>query len=324
MEENNKPNDQVIVSKPKLNTVLLIIIIILLVIGLVYIFISGANQKGGNNNPDIISGVPQSEIPETNTLATKKISRSAYSFEAPSSWIDTGQRNFQGCMWDGISHPANDGMRIAGEIGIYPKSCFDLSKANGKKEFTEKNGYYIIAFYDKQSGTSAAEEAETKLAYQKVVETFSLNNQTSTNTINKSEWGISFTKPTGWKLATNTTNNITLQEPVSDGDRIKIDYTTGDRITDNDAKFGPITYYFDTTSQSWMVIKPDEQNGGTFPPTVATPEMYTNSGLPVFRGTGRWATYIIPLSHSTFLKLNIGGSGNSKPLKALAETIKKN
>lgn len=109
------------------------------------------------------------------TVTTKIISRSSYSFTAPKNWIDNGQRNFNGCLWDGISNDANDGLRMAGEVGIYPKYCFDISKAAGRKEVTEKDGYYIVAFYDKQSGTTAEEEAETIAAYKLVAGTFKLS-----------------------------------------------------------------------------------------------------------------------------------------------------
>jgi len=116
---------------------------------------------------------------QTSTVQTQKIIRDKYSFEAPKDWIVSTPINYKGCLWDGISNDTSDGHRMAGEIGIYPKSCFDISKSNGIKENTIKDGYYILAYYDKETGTTDAEIAETKLAYKKVVETFSLNNSTT-------------------------------------------------------------------------------------------------------------------------------------------------
>lgn len=109
---------------------------------------------------------------------TVKITRGAYSFEAPKDWIGS-ELNSEGCLWDSISNNTSDGHRMAGEIGIYPKSCFNITNAMGKKEYTEKYGYYIIAFYDNESGTTAAEELETKAVYQKVVDTFALRTATT-------------------------------------------------------------------------------------------------------------------------------------------------
>lgn len=110
------------------------------------------------------------------TFETVKVTRNTYSFEAPKNWIVNNQTSIGGCLSDGISNDTSDGHRMAGEIGIYKKSCFNLANAMGKKEFIEKNGYYIIAFYDRESGTTAAEELETKAVYVKVVATFALRN----------------------------------------------------------------------------------------------------------------------------------------------------
>lgn len=57
---------------------------------------------------------------------------------------------------------------------VYQASCFSPANALGKKEIAEKNGYYIIAYYDKESGTTAEEEIETKAVYQKIVDTFTV------------------------------------------------------------------------------------------------------------------------------------------------------
>lgn len=153
------------------NILLFILIILILGLGVWLItekkeVVAPIQQEVKNTTTNIKEG----------TVATdgKKISREKYSFEAPKYWIVGNPLNFEGCLWDTISNDTSDGMRMAGEIGIYPKSCTDLSKINGKKEVTEKNGYYIIAFYEKSSGTTAQEEAETKLAYQRVVATFTL------------------------------------------------------------------------------------------------------------------------------------------------------
>ena len=104
----------------------------------------------------------------------KTISRGAYSFQLPSDWTEAGPRDVAGCIWDGATNDGGDGHRMNGEIGVYQTSCFSIEAALGKKEVSEKNGYYIIAYYDKESGTTAEEELETKAVHQRVVNTFTV------------------------------------------------------------------------------------------------------------------------------------------------------
>lgn len=104
----------------------------------------------------------------------KTISRSSYSFQIPSNWTVAGPRDVAGCIWDGAANDGGDGHRMNGEIGIYQKSCFNIENALGTKEVAEKDGYYIVAYYDKESGTTVEEEVETKAVYQKIVSTFTV------------------------------------------------------------------------------------------------------------------------------------------------------
>lgn len=145
------------------------------------------------------------------------------------------------------------------------------------------------------------------------------------NTVTKKEWGISFVKTSEWKII-NITNKILLKPgpDQGDGDEITIEYFTGDRITDSDAKFGEITYFYDNTKKEWM--RTDTMEGEGISPNTspinATIAFKTDSGLPVFNGVGRWKTYIIPLSTNTFVKLNILGSGDTQALTELTKTLK--
>ena len=128
-----------------------------------------ANEKDNEN----------SYINMPSVFETVKINRTQYSFEAPKDWNVNTPILSGGCLFDGVANDTGDGHRMAGEIGIYQKSCFNLANALGKKEYTEKNGYYIIAFYDKESGTTDAEILETKAVYQKIVDTFTLKTVTT-------------------------------------------------------------------------------------------------------------------------------------------------
>lgn len=150
-----------------------------------------------------------------------------------------------------------------------------------------------------------------------------VNTQNSPNLVARSDWGISLEKPSGWNIITTTDNQITIKQDLPDGagDVMTVDYVTGDSITDTDAKFGNITFFYDSTRQTWMKSYLDEQSNTQLITEVATPEMIVD-GLSVFKGTGRWLTYVIPLSHTNFIKINITGSGNLNPLNNLLSTIK--
>jgi hypothetical protein len=151
------------------------------------------------------------------------------------------------------------------------------------------------------------------------------NKPADPNLVTKSDWGVSLTKASGWALTSNTSGKVLLTEVSQPGDEISVDYVSGTTITDTDSKFGSITYLYDSTKQMWMETDNEEGEGVSPHPTPvqAIAVMYTADGLPVFKGTARWETFIVPLSHTTFLRLNIGGSGYSQPLNDLVKTIKK-
>ncbi|HYM92917.1 MAG TPA: hypothetical protein VET23_02175 [Chitinophagaceae bacterium] len=154
-----------------------------------------------------------------------------------------------------------------------------------------------------------------------------LNTSIDSNLILKRHWGVSFVKSSNWSVTNNTSSKITLTQisGESTGDVITIEYVSGDSITDIDTKFGWITYRYDNNKQAWMQTDNMEGEGiYSHPsPVQANAIAITKDGLQIFHGTGRWVTYIIPLSHTKFLKLNIMGSGESQPLEALVKIIRK-
>jgi len=141
-----------------------------------------------------------------------------------------------------------------------------------------------------------------------------------------------FKYPPTWKIVNenkssvnpdkNLKEEIILEQTSGEwiGDTITISYITGNKITDFDSKFGSITYYYDFNSEQWMQFRISEMTGQN-KSGLAEIEMQVNN-LPVFLGTGRWLTYIIPLSHTEFLKLNISRSGETEPLKNIIRTVK--
>ncbi|MBP9782552.1 MAG: hypothetical protein KBC50_02365 [Candidatus Pacebacteria bacterium] len=105
----------------------------------------------------------------------KLVVRDKYTFEVPVEWTVADARDVDGCSWDAVVNDGADGHRQNGEVGIYEKSCFNIELSRGKQEVTEKDGYYIIAYYDEETNTTTPEEvAETKRVHKKISETFSV------------------------------------------------------------------------------------------------------------------------------------------------------
>lgn len=244
----------------KLNSVLLLILIILLGFALRFMykekatylpFMEGENKVEEVENQDNVNEV-KSEL--------KTISREKYSFQIPKEWTESSLLNVKGCIWDGASNDTNDGHRQAGEIGIYPKSCFDLSKSNGKREVKEKDGYYIVAYYDKETGTTAAEEAETKLVFQKIVDTFQLKSTTATTYIYANH-GFTIELPKGF---------VVKEEQAATGPAIMISLPTGSLSYVTDASF-----WEKNSLASYKYIKSQKLGDHTF-------KIYTNSGATYY------------------------------------------
>lgn len=112
-----------------------------------------------------------------------------------------------------------------------------------------------------------------------------------------------------------------MSENASPKNVMTLSYLSGSSVTDTDAKFGSVSYFYDALGQKWMKNAQDESTGEPYT-AEAVPDSLAADGMPVFLGTGRWKTYIVALSHTTFLKMNIGGDGNSRPLGDLLGTVR--
>jgi hypothetical protein len=141
--------------------------------------------------------------------------------------------------------------------------------------------------------------------------------------------GVSLSKTSEWSVISNTGNEVVLDILSTDHtlgtNGIDIKCVLSNTITDTDAKFGNITYYYDSGIKKWMVKGPDETgDGSNLTPKEAT-VLFTVDGLPVFRGTGRWLTYIVPISSSSILYLHEGDTegGYTQTLTNLVKTLKK-
>ncbi len=136
--------------------------------------------------------------------------------------------------------------------------------------------------------------------------------------IHQDPLGFSFSVPDGWTLGGTNGNEILINEA---GDTLNVTYYSGKEVKDVDSKFGDVTYFFDEALNEWQVVwntdEPDMDKG----PKTAVPSFYTDSGLPVFAGIGRWKTDILVLSPTEFLIVNITGSGDTADLDPFVKTI---
>lgn len=145
-------------------------------------------------------------------------------------------------------------------------------------------------------------------------------------TYTDSSFGFSFTYPTTWTLGSQVIGNygdtLVLKQP--NGDSISVAKVSGSQVKDVDAKFGDVTYYFDTGRNSWMANwNTDSIDGPMVGLKTATSTYYTDSGLPVFNGLTRWGTAIVPLSHDKFLVITVTGGGDSSTLAPFVKSITK-
>ncbi len=305
-------------NKDKKIIIVLVIIIIVLVVG-VLAFVMGKNYKEKNELP-VVGNLPQENhvVDNTNTdcLPTTTPWIKVISPNGGETYT-AGQQlavKWQSCNVPASSHDIFVALHQDGEF----KNVSYLSNAtinDGSEIFTipsVPSGNYKI-----RVGSSSA-----RVGQDYSDNFFTINSTTNQNNIiTKNDWGVSFAKMADWDIVTNTNNEVSLKQNVGqwEGDVIKISYVSGQSITDTDAKFGNITYFYDVNSSQWM--KTTNENGVVT--SVATVSFYTTNNLPVFYGTGRWKTYIVSTSNTTFIKLNISGSGQSQPLTDLLQTIKK-
>jgi hypothetical protein len=95
-------------------------------------------------------------------------------------------------------------------------------------------------------------------------ESWKVTDASANSNLVKKQWGISFIKDSKWVINSDTGNQIKLIQNVggASGDTMTIDFIAGNTVSDSDAKFGSVTYYYDSAKQSWMKIAQDEQSAG--------------------------------------------------------------
>ncbi len=153
----------------KLNTALLLLLIILMVVALKWMN-EDRNKYFSNMSKDEEKWAKSENraYENYNKDTFQQINTENFSFSVPKSVI-ASSTDFNNCPWFNVSIP-NDGHASKGEVGIYPTSCFDLTKTGGEKEYIEKDGYYIIHHFD--SAMSADEIKYSRDIYKQIINTF--------------------------------------------------------------------------------------------------------------------------------------------------------
>lgn len=172
------------------------------------------------------------------------------------------------------------------------------------------------------------------------------NNQAATSTssstnpvstkpflISKTSWGASFMYEQGWVVQPEGTEDKVILKKVggeNDGDTMDINFVRASTVTNTDAKFGTITYTYDAQNRIWLVSGeadilyinvPAEDRDKPVEPHAATAFRTTKSGLPIYPGVMRWKTEIIPIAPDRIIVAHVTGSGYTKDLETLVDTI---
>lgn len=89
--------------------------------------------------------------------------------------------------------------------------------------------------------------------------------------------------------------------------------TTSITDTGGAGPIGPVTYFFDATTHTWMTTS----NEATGSDVTKAADISNNSmgGLHLFGGTSRFDTAIIPLSAKNFVVINDGGGADATALE---------
>lgn len=150
-------------------------------------------------------------------------------------------------------------------------------------------------------------------------------NQKLTEMLSSETLGISFLKDPYWKELVRP-NGLILRNVGPDSESvITLIRFKGTSVTTEDPEKGSVTYYYDLVEKSWMSIEipPSFKGGDTVTPLSYIPIRYTKSGLPLFLGTSTYKTYIVALSISDFVIVNINGNGNMDIIDEFIREIKK-
>jgi len=90
---------------------------------------------------------------------------------------------------------------------------------------------------------------------------FTINSATTAGNIINKLVVVFFFQTSDWSVISNTSNETALDillMTIQDFSGIDIKCVLGNSITDTDAKFGNITYFYDTNKKAWMETDNEE------------------------------------------------------------------
>jgi hypothetical protein len=155
------------------------------------------------------------------------------------------------------------------------------------------------------------------------------NEKAQDGLVSRKDWGVSFVMPESWHVVETSQDKIILRFDIgtSFGDIITITHHKNvEYMTNTDNKFGSVTYFWNPELNDWFFNKDAESmipNAGVVAQRAVPKYRTPIDNLPVFQGTQRWLTEIIPIGNYDFIVVNISGSGDTQPLRNLVQTIKR-
>ncbi len=299
-----------------LGIAILIVVALVLIGGGVYFATRGKNQK----NVDTATSSTEYQqatttITATTTAITKPSSKLAISSVSPSVVVVGGTVTIQG-----------RGFEKASRLNFYNKGSLE------NPEYVSSDGTEIRFVIDNNFFVHSLQSTAGAFQISIVNETISSNQigltvtaptaaQNSATKYTDPTYGFILYYPSTWTLTSKGAGSrdigiINFDNVGPDGgNSIDVTIQAGNKVTTTDNKFGEVSYFYDNSAGGWMTIG----NDGITKPASAS--YYTVSGLPVFMGTNRWKTTIVPLSTTKFLVIHITGSGWTAVVDPLTKTV---
>jgi len=139
----------------------------------------------------------------------------------------------------------------------------------------------------------------------------------STTRITKDKWGVSFLVNPDWQIAANVDNEVDMigtSSQLKEG-RMSISYYNGPGV---DIPYGA-SYYWNDKCGGWCTYAPVSSINSVV--SKAIPKFYISNNIPVFLDITKNITYIIPLSHSSFIEVQSNSSRNTQTMIDLVKSI---
>jgi hypothetical protein len=328
-------------QKGSTTAVVLIIVIVLLIIAFgVYVYFQNspsfrqissqqeATTTQSTTTQTSIQNVPISQTTsQTSSWQTYTDSALGISFKYPANWVVTptikSDTNYNG---DLLTPPDAQGSYSG--IYISQTDCQTVSQQHRGKILACQEVGTVAVYYGLTTNPEILNAFDAVASSVVIFVTTTAGQTAGWQTYTNTQFGFSFQYPVSYQLEKPDSNIMTIpnQENVAElygsPDDILVTYTSTSTLDQSTAKYGPDEIYFDETTNQWIRYAPNNITDSM--KTVITPS-YTTNGLPYFADdTGISTSDIIPLSHDSFVIINIADNSpdDSTVLNNIAPTFR--